>query len=386
MNKDKMGIYVHIPFCKRKCDYCDFVSQTADKALTGRYVNALVSELFSLEEKYGFSKKEYDIATVYIGGGTPSVLEGSDILRIVGVIRDTYSVLPDAEITIEINPGTVTEDKLRCYRDAGINRISIGLQSANDDELKLLSRIHDFKSFLNCYELVGKAGFDNVNVDIMTALPGQSEERLLNTLNTVIGLSPGHISAYSLMIEENTPFYDRYAEGAPHEHELPGEDEERKLYYLTRDTLGEAGYEQYEISNFALKDKYSRHNVSYWKRIPYLGAGLNASGLVNEIRYRNTSDINRYMEAPASPDIFEEKIVLSENDRMDETMFLGLPMNEGVSATDFLRTFGISMYEKYGNVIEKLAYDGLIQGDEKGIRLTDRGRDYGNYVFSRFLS
>ncbi|MCR5735422.1 MAG: radical SAM family heme chaperone HemW [Lachnospiraceae bacterium] len=384
--KKPMGIYVHIPFCVKKCDYCDFVSQTPDSALlVDDYLKALRAELLNAPEKYGFKTEEYETATIYIGGGTPSILEGYMIEDIVGVIRDRYSVKSDAEITIEMNPGTVSEDKLSAYKNAGINRVSIGLQSANDDELKLLSRIHDHGTFLKCFDMVREAGFDNINVDIMTALPGQDEEKLLRTLNAVTALSPSHISAYSLIIEENTPFYERYSKGGSLHDTLPDEESERALYHLAVKQLALFGYDQYEISNFSLKDKYSRHNVSYWKRTPYIGAGLNASSLMGNIRYRNTSDMQKYIADPLSDACFDEKIRLTRDDEMDETMFLGLRMIEGVNAECFKDLYGVSMYEIYGSEIDKLRCLGLLFDDGLSVRMTERGIDYGNYVFSCFL-
>ncbi|MCR4806238.1 MAG: radical SAM family heme chaperone HemW [Lachnospiraceae bacterium] len=384
MGKRPLGIYVHIPFCVRKCAYCDFVSfplnASSPDSLT--YIDAVLSEIRGYKEKYRCEDTEYEVKTVYIGGGTPSVLAPSYIVWILACIRENLMVDDGAEITIEVNPGTVDEEKLRTYRTAGINRLSIGLQSANDNELKELGRIHDFADFMSTYTWAVKAGFDNISVDIMTAIPLQTPESLKNTLDVVTGLipAPKHISAYSLILEEGTPFYEKYA-GCD---SLPCADE---MYHLTVDHLREKGYERYEISNFSKEGYSSRHNTAYWKRRDYIGFGLAASSLVNGIRYKNTTVLADYSGAPLGRELFEEEIKLSREDEMSEFMFLGLRMSEGVRESEFERKFQVTIKDVYGTETERLVKEGLLIYDKDTGRyyLSDTGVDYGNYVFSRFV-
>lgn len=397
MNDDKkpLGIYVHIPFCAKKCNYCDFVSfplgesrDTSPDVLS--YVDALIKEIQGYKDKFGCQDTEYEVKTVYIGGGTPSVLAPSFIVRILDCIREGFDIEKNAEITIEVNPGTVDDEKLRIYREAGINRLSMGLQSADDNELRELGRIHDLEDFLRSYEAAAAAGFDNINVDVMTAIPLQTMDSLKVTLDTVTSLTPKpkHVSAYSLILEEGTLFYEKYVtrkmSSCPI---LPDEDMERAMYYLALDHLMENGYERYEISNFAIPGYESRHNSAYWRRRDYIGFGLAASSLVNEARYRNTISFRDYLKAPCSKELFEEETVLTLKDRMSEFMFLGLRMTEGVKAGDFANEFNRGLTDMYGDEINRLIKDGLLIHEKTGDRyfLTDRGVDYGNYVFSMFV-
>ena len=393
-----LGIYVHIPFCARKCRYCDFLSFAADEAVKERYIQALLGEIEAAPVKFAFAPGEYEIRTVYIGGGTPSCIEEVYIKKILCKLYEVFSIPRenDIEITLEANPGTVDRDKLRVYRDAGVNRLSLGLQSTDERELRVLGRIHTFAEFEASFLAAREAGFSNINADIMTALPGQTREILEDTLCKLIRLEPEHISAYSLIIEEGTPFYALYgtteekASGKTEEvvnggNGLPSEEEERALYYFVRDELKEHGYMQYEISNFAQEGYASRHNTAYWKRIPYLGLGLGAASLINEIRYRNTTDFKTYLARSGEKGAFIEEIQLSLQDRMEETMFLGLRMREGVSKAYFRDCYGKSMEAVYEKELVSLERDGLIVNTPERIYLTDRGIDYGNYVFSRFL-
>lgn len=369
-DKDVIGIYVHIPFCVRKCAYCDFLSFSADSKMHNAYVNSLCKQI-------GASDDNRRVASIYIGGGTPSVLEVGLIKQILCKLNDRFMILPEAEITIEVNPKTVSARSLKEYRIMGINRLSIGLQSANDDELKLLGRIHSFEDFLNCFWDARRAGFENINVDIMTALPKQTQDKLINTLDKVIDLGPEHVSAYSLILEEGTPFYERYAECS-----VMSEDEERNLYYLCRDILRDAGYMQYEISNFAKEGYYSRHNTAYWTRRDYIGFGLGASSLINNHRLKNETDINKYLKDPFNRC---EDILLNKNSKMEEFMFLGLRRLNGIDTSEFEDEFGAKFDDIYGNAIKKLINEGLLRKINNQVFLTDKGIDYGNYVFSSFL-
>ncbi len=378
MNQDKLEIYIHIPFCVKKCDYCDFLSMCADKSMKNEYVRALVREIELSKEKM----KDYLIDTVFIGGGTPSILDGKLIEKIMKTLRENSTISEDAEITIECNPGTVTKEKLERYKKAGINRISFGLQSANDEELKSIGRIHSYEQFEESFRLARMAGFDNINIDIMSALPGQSLESYGHTLDKVLALEPEHISAYSLIVEEGTPLKDRVNEALDRGMNiLPDEDTERKMYYLTDKKLRDAGFHRYEISNYAKENYECRHNIGYWKRVPYLGFGLGAASLYQETRNYNTDQMEQYLSMQNQRKVQE----LEEKDRMEEFMFLGLRMMEGVSMKVFQENFHKTYDSVYGEVTEKLTAQGLVKIVGMNVCLTKRGVDISNYVMSEFL-
>lgn len=401
---EKLGIYIHIPFCVKKCDYCDFLSAPSDYNTMESYVKALVNEIELSKEKM----KEYLVDTVFIGGGTPSVLEGNLIERVIEVLKENARISDDAEITIECNPGTVDREKLYHYKKAGVNRISFGLQSANDKELKSIGRIHTYEQFLESYHMARECGFDNINIDLMSALPGQSETSYDETLRKIIVLNPEHISAYSLIVEEGTEMYRRVEE-AIHagRNILPDEEEERKMYYLTKELLSAAGYERYEISNYGKPGYECWHNIGYWKRKDYLGFGIGAASLYREERYSNVRDIHFYMESllngrsctveekagecmamterDALHLIEENQQKLSIEEQMEEFMFLGLRMMKGVSVKGFEEKFEKKYAEVYGEVTEKLVAQGLLEQDGGYVRLTERGIDISNYVMAEFL-
>ena len=379
-----MQLYVHIPFCVKKCSYCDFLSFSCDERTQIEYADALIREI----QFYGPQCREYVVNTIYIGGGTPSWLNEDKMVEIMNTIYENFQVLEDAEISMECNPGTVTASKLRKYRMAGINRLSIGLQSADNEELKILGRIHTFEQFVKTYELAKEAGFANVNVDLISGIPYQTTEKFLKTLQKVVWLKPNHISAYSLIIEKGTPFYETYKfdavrqeAGMPTEV-LPNEDEVYRIYKLTQDYLTRAGYQQYEISNFAQPGFECEHNIGYWTRRNYLGLGLGAASLVENVRYSNTTDLYEYIEAPTANRIAD---TVSRKAQMEEFMFLGLRMNEGVTRDRFLREFGIPIDGIYRDVLERMKAEDLLYVENGQIRLTDRGMDLGNYVMSQFL-
>ena len=292
-----LEIYIHTPFCVKKCEYCDFLSFPADDATQLRYVKGLMAEMIF----YGPLMRDYQVSTVYIGGGTPSWLNEEWTAALMEGIFECFNVAEDAEISIECNPGTLSRDKLLCYRDAGINRLSIGLQSANADELKLLGRIHTFEQFVTNYEVARNVGFKNINVDLMYGLPQQKKEHYLKTVNKITRLQPDHISAYSLIVEKGTPFYEKYKfdmvrqEAGMRTEFLPNEDELYDMEMAGREVLKEAGYRQYEISNYAKKGMECRHNIGYWTRENYLGLGIGAASLIENVRYTNTSDIDDYL-------------------------------------------------------------------------------------------
>ena len=402
MNKKKLEIYVHIPFCAKKCAYCDFLSFPGNMRMRREYTDKLLEEI---RIKSSFVR-EYQVDTIFLGGGTPSVLDVTDITAIMGALKEHYDIAPDAEITIEVNPGTVKMEGLVAYREAGINRVSMGLQSADDTELRYLGRIHTYDEFLKSFQRVRMAGFTNVNVDLISAIPGQTPESWRNTLKKTAMLKPEHISAYSLIVEEGTPFYDRY--GGPVELEsyemsqeerrrlmalpdLPDEDTEREMYYMTRNCLAEQGYERYEISNYARPGFECRHNVGYWTGTGYLGLGLGASSYLEGCRFHNTSDFQSYVsahfddEAEFCQALRQDMEQLSVKSKMEEFMFLGLRLTRGVSVEGFITRFGQSIRNVYGGVIDKLEREGLLEHKNGYYHLTERGLDLSNYAMSLFL-
>ncbi len=347
------------------------------------YMEALLTEAKGRAEEY----REYMVDTVFIGGGTPTVVEAIWIERLMETVREYYVVSDGAEITMEVNPGTVDGKKLQSYHDAGINRLSIGLQSAKDEELKQLGRIHTWQDFQNTYELARKVGFSNINVDVMSALPKQTYASYCATLDALMHLipQPEHISAYSLMIEEGTPFFELEEKGLL---ELPDEECERQMYAETASLLAEHGYVRYEISNYAKVGLSCRHNCGYWRRIEYVGFGIGAASLVRNVRFRNSSILGDYLEHPLGCRCEIQKLTAQE--QMEEFMFLGLRMTEGVNEKEFLAQFGKTMDEVYGSVIQKNIADGLLQrtASEKEnawLALTKRGMDISNYVMAQFL-
>lgn len=367
-------LYIHIPFCIKKCDYCDFLSGPCSKAAQEAYVRALLEEIDAVNEGKGRS-----VSSIFIGGGTPSVLDEKFIGQILDKIRAKFNIENDAEITIEINPGTANYEKLLAYRNYGINRLSIGLQSPDDRELKILGRIHDYGQFLVTYQNALKAGFDNINIDLMSAIPDQTYEGWVKNLKTVAELGPQHISAYSLIIEEGTAFADR-------ELNLPDEDTEYRMYEATVQILESYGYKQYEISNYAQKGRECRHNVGYWTRQDYLGFGLGAASLYGNLRFSNTADREYYCQNSAHPErIREKEPLLTREDEMAEFMFLGLRLTKGISKQRFLEYFGCPIEDIYGEIVEKYKSMELLVEKDGRIFLSRRGIHVSNSVMSEFL-
>lgn len=372
----EMELYIHIPFCIRKCGYCDFLSAPATRQVQNAYMESLLCEIRSAEAM------ECLITSVFIGGGTPSAVDACWISRLMDTLRRRFVFSEDAEISMEVNPGTVSPKSLAVYKKAGIGRLSIGCQSADDEELARIGRIHDFSQFLDTYRWAREAGFTNVNVDLMSALPGQSMQDWENTLRAVLALEPlpEHISAYSLILEEGTAFYERYREG---KLLLPDEDLEREMYWKTAEILQNAGYEHYEISNYARDGRICRHNCGYWRRVDYLGFGIGAASLCRNVRFRNTDSLQEYLKDPLHCRRDIQK--LSKEEQMAETFILGLRMREGVDRRQFQETYGKDAQEVYGDVIEESIREGLLE--ERGGRwvLTKRGVDISNYVMAKFL-
>ena len=378
--KKELELYLHIPFCVSKCKYCDFLSAPSGEEQRQIYVERLCRRIrywSDVIHNYG-----YEIVSIFVGGGTPSILTEAQITQVFEAVHESFPIREDAEITLEMNPGTDVKDKLPVYRELGINRLSMGLQSADNEELKCLGRIHTYEDFRQVYQWVREAGFTNINVDLMSAIPGQTRESYEDTLRKVADLEPEHISAYSLIIEEGTPFYERYGEGR-HAEELPDEDIERQMYVRTGEILEDYGYHRYEISNYA-KDGYEcRHNLGYWDRKEYLGIGAGASSLMDHIRWKEPDHIG-----PSTGLVLEERedfTRLRRKDEMEEFMFLGLRKINGVSEYDFYKSFRVSMDEIYKESIENLIKEGLLVREEDRIRLTDRGIDLSNYALSQFL-
>ena len=380
--KKPLGLYIHIPFCVQKCKYCDFLSAPADDATKKRYADALCKEITGYKEL----TKDYELATIYFGGGTPSVLDVSLTEQILTTVRNCFDVNQAAEVTLEVNPGTASLEKLKHYKELGINRLSIGVQSAKEKELTLLGRIHTFEDAKQTVLWAREAGFTNISLDLMSALPNQSLEDYKENVEAVLALNPEHISSYSLIVEEGTPFYGQYAEGAPKEPELPDEETDRAMYAYTKERLVQAGYHRYEISNYAKPGFESRHNSSYWIGTEYLGVGLGASSLFTNARYHNETDLLSYMEeAEAGQDVRREIERLVPEEQMEEFMILGLRMMRGVSRAEFQKRFGTPIETVYGNALKKLERQGLLALGGDSISLTDTGIDVSNQVFVEFV-
>lgn len=380
MNKRELELYIHIPFCARKCAYCDFLSFAAPERSYREYVEKLIEEMYGQSTAY----RDYAVTSIFVGGGTPSVLPPELVEALFVAVYDCFAVSADAEITIEANPGTLTMEKLETYLNCGINRLSLGLQSADGEELRTLGRIHSYDDFLKSYQRARQAGFTNINVDLMSALPGQTMQSWKNTLRKVMMLKPEHISAYSLIIEAGTPFYERYHENP---EAFPDEETDREMYHLTKELMAAQGYERYEISNYARPGYECRHNIGYWTGAEYLGLGLGASSYTHGFRYHNVTDLEEYLsldlrEPGAAAREIQE---LTPEEKMEEFMFLGLRLTKGVSGSEFLERFGKNMWNVYGEVFEKLSRQGLILEEPPMVRLTELGIDVSNQVLCEFL-
>jgi putative oxygen-independent coproporphyrinogen III oxidase len=451
-NKNELGIYIHIPFCVHKCIYCDFLSSPADVHTRKQYVRALINEIYltregkcankliknvlqgdntsyeDMEEQavngltsdYALydtvcmadyektimqedisgcvddikSENGHIVTSIFIGGGTPSAIDAEDISDILDAVRKNYNVSDKAEITIECNPGTMDKKKAAIYRKAGINRISFGLQSTDNNELRMLGRIHTYEQFMESYKIAREAGFDNINIDLMSALPGQTMESFKAVLEKALSLGAEHISVYSLIVEEGTRLSDNI-DSFP---QIPSDDEDRQMYYMTKEMLSSYGYEQYEISNYAQKGYECKHNLKYWERCDYLGFGIGAASLYGGRRYTNISDIGRYMDVLAEiTNALDKSYVnellqirtdmeeLSKEDEMSEYMFLGLRKTKGIDITDFKEEFGTDIKDIFGEAIEDNIARGLLIHDGNGLYLSKRGIDISNTVMSDFI-
>ena len=378
-------VYIHIPFCVRKCLYCDFLSFAADEKAKEKYIDALREELMFI----GKERCKTSLSSVFIGGGTPSVLPSELIVSVMESVKDNFTLTEDAEVTIECNPGTVDEEKLKAYKTCGINRISFGLQSVHDEELKSLGRIHTFDDFLKSYDAAVTAGFTNINVDLMSDIPGQTTVSWEKTLKTICELKPAptHISAYSLIVEEGTVFAEMEEEG---KLDIPDEDTDREMYHMTSKILSEYGYGRYEISNYAKPGSECRHNLGYWTGVEYYGAGLGAASYYGGCRFTNTSELPVYMDDPIDSFKLDEKLTLA--DKMSEFMILGLRLTKGINTADFTRRFGQDVMDIYGKQIRRFLDEKLLEeadaeepAGSKMIRLSECGLDLANHVMQSFI-
>ncbi|MBQ7410212.1 MAG: oxygen-independent coproporphyrinogen III oxidase [Clostridia bacterium] len=377
---ERFGIYVHIPFCKKKCKYCDFISFASYEEKYKEYVDCLIKEIRNKK-----IEKTKTVTTIYLGGGTPSILESEDIVKILNAIKERFEIEENCEITIEVNPGTITRQKLEDYKNAGVNRLSIGLQSTSDRILKFIGRIHTYEEFLNTYNLAKEVGFENINVDLMLAIPTQTENELIDSVQKVIDLEPNHISLYSLILEEGTELDKMVSDG---QYELLDENLERQMYWETKNLLESNGYNHYEISNFSKKGFESKHNMDCWNQENYIGFGLAAHSYYDDMRFSNIDALEVYMRNIKNND-FEKNVEIHEIQdkpaQMREFMMIGLRKIEGVKISDFERKFRINPLFYFRFEISKLTDEDLIEVDLDNIKLTKKGLDLANQVFEEFV-
>ena len=383
MDKNEIGVYIHIPFCMKKCFYCDFVSYANKEDMIEKYIKALEKEIKIKAEE----NKLLKINTIYIGGGTPSFIDSKHIVYIINAIKESFNVKENAEITIEVNPRTVTKNKLEDYIKCGINRISIGLQTTNNELLKQIGRIHTYEQFLETYNLIRMVGFNNINVDLMLALPNQTIKDLEDSLNKVIMLKPEHISVYSLILEEKTKLYDLVESG---KLELLDESIERNMYWKVKNILEQNGYKHYEISNFAKQGYESKHNLDCWNQEEYLGMGVAAHSYLNNKWYSNTENLEQYINKLLDEEGIKNDIVTVHEeqtleDKQKEYMLLGLRKIEGIKISDFKNKFVQNPIYIFRKELDKLVKEDLIQVEDNNIKLTKKGLDLANLVFEEFV-
>lgn len=389
MRRKQMGLYIHIPFCKQKCSYCDFCSYANKESFIKRYIQCVLKEIIEVgnNNKIDFENGKDDlflVKTIYIGGGTPSLIDSKYIVQIIEDIKLNFEIDEKAEITIEVNPGTVTLEKLEDYKRAGINRLSIGLQSTHEHLLKEIGRIHTYLDFLDTFRFAREAGFENINVDLMIGLPNQTLEEVKDSIEEIVSMEPEHISVYSLILEENTPLFKKVEEGL----ELPNEDLERKMYWAVKQTLEQNNYIHYEISNFAKKGYESKHNLDCWNQKEYIGFGVAAHSYTNGIRYSNIENLEQYIKN-YEEDKTEENLVFHEKQDMEamqkEYMLLGLRKIDGVSIQEFKIKFVANPVFLYHDKLEKLVNEELVEIDGDQIKLTNKGLDLANIVWEEFV-
>ena len=389
MRRKQIGLYIHIPFCKQKCSYCDFCSYAEKQNLISKYIKCLLQEIkeVGINNRADFENGKDDlfsIKTIYIGGGTPSLIESKYIVQIMEEIKSNFELDENAEITIEVNPGTVTLEKLEDYNKAGINRLSIGLQSTHEHLLKEIGRIHTYLDFLDTYRFAREAGFENINVDLMIGLPNQTLAEVQDSIEEIVSMEPEHISVYSLILEESTPLFKKVEDGL----ELPDEELERKMYWTVKQTLEANGYNHYEISNFAKQNYESKHNLDCWSQKEYIGFGVAAHSYTNGIRYSNIENLEQYIKN-YEEDKTEENLIFHEKQDMEamqkEYMLLGLRKIDGVSIQEFKIKFVANPVFLYHDKLEKLVNEDLIEIDGDQIKLTNKGLDLANIVWEEFV-
>lgn len=389
MRRKQIGLYIHIPFCKQKCSYCDFCSYANKESFIKRYIQCVLKEIIEVgnNNKIDFENGKDDlflVKTIYIGGGTPSLIDSKYIVQIIEDIKLNFEIDEKAEITIEVNPGTVTLEKLEDYKRAGINRLSIGLQSTHEHLLKEIGRIHTYLDFLDTFRFAREAGFENINVDLMIGLPNQTLEEVKDSIEEIVSMEPEHISVYSLILEENTPLFKKVEEGL----ELPNEDLERKMYWAVKQTLEQNNYIHYEISNFAKQGYESKHNLDCWNQKEYIGFGVAAHSYTNGIRYSNIENLEQYIKN-YEEDKTEENLVFHEKQDMEamqkEYMLLGLRKIDGVSIQEFKIKFLANPVFLYHDKLEKLVNEELVEIDGDQIKLTNKGLDLANIVWEEFI-
>ena len=375
---DKISLYIHIPFCAQKCLYCDFPSFARKDHLRKAYIEALNKEIISLREKHN----NLEINTIFIGGGTPSVLEADELECLLKEVAK-LNMAKDIEYSMECNPGNLTEEKLEVMKKYGVNRISMGLQAKQDNLLKGLGRIHNYKTFKENFLLAKKVGFNNINVDLMFGLPNQRLNEWEETLREIISLEPAHISAYSLIIEEGTAFYNLYEND---KLKLPTEEEERKMYHLAKKFLEENGFNQYEISNYAKEGKECRHNLAYWNMDNWIGVGSASASYMDGKRIKNISSVEEYINSiNEKGEAVEEIINNSKNDNMEEFMFMGLRKINGIDENEFKKRFSMNINDVYGEILNKYIDEGLLIRDSGRIFLSEKGIEISNIIMADFL-
>lgn len=375
---DKVSLYIHIPFCAQKCLYCDFPSFARKDHLRREYIDALNKEIINFREEHN----NLEISTIFIGGGTPSVLEANELQTLLSEIAK-LNLSNNVEFSMECNPGNLTEEKLKVMKKYGVNRISMGLQAKQDNLLKGLGRIHNYETFKENFLLAKKVGFDNINVDLMFGLPNQKVNEWEDTLREIISLEPAHISAYSLIIEEGTAFYNLYEND---KLKLPSEEEERKMYHLAKTILEKNGFKQYEISNYAKKGMECRHNLAYWNMDNWIGLGSAAASYVNGKRIKNLSSVEEYIKAMnEEEEAIEEAIINSKNDDMEEFMFMGLRKINGIRENEFEKRFNMNINDVYGEIISKYEEEKLLIRNSGMIYLSEKGVELSNIIMADFL-
>lgn len=380
-NKKPLGLYLHIPFCKSKCEYCDFCSIVPNsKGVIEHYVDALLLQM----EDWSPKCKKYQLDSIYFGGGTPTFLDAKHLVRIINGIYDNFNVARNAEVSMECNPATVDFKDLRKLRKAGINRLSIGVQSANDNELRALGRIHTYAQFEETFQNARSAGFENISVDLMYGIPDQTEKSFAHTLSAITSLAPDHISLYALKIEPGTPFADKEKELT-----LPNEDTEYSMYSNAVRYLAAKGYERYEISNFAKPGQASLHNLKYWHCDEYLGLGASAHSYFEGERFSTTKNIRDYIDGleiiNADINIEDSRVKNTSKDCVEEYVMLGMRLEEGINTADFEARFGFSFREKYGKLLDEYVSDGFVITDGTSYRFSTDGMFVSNYILSNVL-